>query len=295
MPRLVAALGADVLVPILSCDFLLTEFDLGLYEPVVSVEVLDEVERNLPADFPHLDPAAIRRRVGQMRDALEGHLVDPGSFDGVPDAINPKDRHVIAAALAGEATFVVSNDMKLRAETETADIGLLAMGADDFAAYLWELMPDDVGEVISGLVAKRSKRPVTTEELMEALRSSFPRWPPPGSTLTAADPVPPDQPTLPATLLLGDHATRTPVRWGARRDAVGKPWIRRPPEPTQRRPGLATMRSGVGRPLRPAGGGTVRVPSSEPWSRLPASHPKGASCRLPGRTGPTRRVGRSDP
>ncbi len=35
MPRLVAALDADVLVPILCCDFLLTAFDLGLYEPVV--------------------------------------------------------------------------------------------------------------------------------------------------------------------------------------------------------------------------------------------------------------------
>ena len=38
MPRLVAALDADVLVPILSCDFLLTALDLGLYEPVVSTE-----------------------------------------------------------------------------------------------------------------------------------------------------------------------------------------------------------------------------------------------------------------
>lgn len=49
MPRLVAALDADVLVPILPCDFLLTAFDVGLYEPVVSTEALVEVERNLIA------------------------------------------------------------------------------------------------------------------------------------------------------------------------------------------------------------------------------------------------------
>jgi hypothetical protein len=37
--------------PILSCDFLLTAFDLGLYEPVVSNEALVEIERNLIEDF----------------------------------------------------------------------------------------------------------------------------------------------------------------------------------------------------------------------------------------------------
>jgi predicted nucleic acid-binding protein len=174
MPRLVAALDADVLVPILSCDLLLTAFDLGLYEPVVSNEALVEVERNLIADFPHLDPVSIRRRIGQMRHALEDNLVDAGSVDDVPDAINPKDRHVIAAALAGEASVVITNDRRLRAETETADVGLLAMSADDFAAHLWELMPDDVDEVIKTLVAKRAKRPVTAGELVEALRGPFP-------------------------------------------------------------------------------------------------------------------------
>lgn len=174
MPRLVAALDADVLVPILSCDFLLTAFDLGLYEPVVSTEAIAEVERNLIDDFPHLDPDSLRRRVGQMRDALEDHLVDPGSLDDVPEVINPKDRHVIAAALAGEASIVVTDDKRLRAETESADLDLVAMSADDFAAHLWELMPDDVDEVINTVVAKRTKRPVTPEELMEALRGSFP-------------------------------------------------------------------------------------------------------------------------
>lgn len=180
MPRLVAALDADVLVPILSCDFLLTAFDLGLYEPVVSTEAIAEVERNLIEDFPNLDPDSLRRRVGQMRDALDHHLVDPGSLDDVPDAINPNDRHVIAAALAGEASVVVTNDKRLRAEIEATDVGLVAMSADDFAAHLWELVPNDVDSVISTLVAKRTRRPLLTRELMEALRGPFPtmaaRW-----------------------------------------------------------------------------------------------------------------------
>lgn len=178
MQRLVAALDADVLVPILSCDFLMTAFDLGLYEPVVSTEAVAEVERNLIEDFPHLDPAGLRRRVGQMCKALDDQLIDPGSVDA-PAAINSKDQHVIAAALAGEASIVVTNDKRLRAETESADLGLLAMTADDFATHLWTLAPDDVDEVINTLVAKRTKRPVTAHDLIEAMLGSFP-------TMTAA-------------------------------------------------------------------------------------------------------------
>lgn len=127
MPPLVAALDADVLVPILTCDFLLTAFDLGLYEPVVSVEAVVEVERSLLADSPHLDPAAIRRRVRQMENALDDRLVEPGAFDDLLDAINSKDRHVIAAALDGEASILVTNDKGLRLEVGLAALELVPM------------------------------------------------------------------------------------------------------------------------------------------------------------------------
>lgn len=174
MPRLVAALDADVLVPILSCDFLLTAFDLGLYEPIVAAHTLVEVERSLLVDFPNLNPIPIRRRVRHLQDALEDHLIDSDPLGDLPEVINPKDRHVVAAALTGEASVVVSNDRKLRTEIATANLGLDAMSGDDFATDLWQRMPDDVDEVISVLVAKRSKRPVTPEELVEALRRAFP-------------------------------------------------------------------------------------------------------------------------
>ncbi len=133
-----------------------------------------EVERNLIADFPHLDPVSVRQRVGQMRRAVEDNVVDSDSFADVPDAINPKDRHVIAPALAGEASVVVTNDRRLRAETKAGNIDPVAMSADDFAVPLWDLMPDDIDVVIRTLVAKRTKRRVTAEELIAALRDPFP-------------------------------------------------------------------------------------------------------------------------
>ena len=54
-----------------------------------------------------------------MRAALADLTVDTELVDGVPDAINTKDRHVIAAALASEpeaTVVVVTNDDALRSE-----------------------------------------------------------------------------------------------------------------------------------------------------------------------------------
>lgn len=49
--------------------------------------------------------------------------------------------------------------MRLLVETETGDVGLLAISADDFAAHLLKVMPDDIDEVIDSLVAnERSDR-----------------------------------------------------------------------------------------------------------------------------------------
>ena len=124
IPGVVAALDADVLVPIVASDFLLTAFDLGIFEPVVSIEVLAEVERTLIEDFPHLDPVAIRHRVESMRVVLEDQTIDTSSVKGVPDAINAKDRHVVAAALEGEASVIVTNDSALRSEIDASDLEL---------------------------------------------------------------------------------------------------------------------------------------------------------------------------
>ena len=109
-----------------------------------------------------------------MLNALDDHVVDPGSLDNVAEVINPKDRHVIASALVGEASVVVTNDGRLRSETATAHVDLVPMSADTFAANLWQLMPEGVDEVISTLVAKRTMRPVTVDELTEAMRRPFP-------------------------------------------------------------------------------------------------------------------------
>lgn len=81
MSTLVVVLDADVLVPILSCDLLLSAFDADLYRPVITVTILDEVERNLVEGFSQFAPVALRARVAQVAAALSLHTHDVGNVN----------------------------------------------------------------------------------------------------------------------------------------------------------------------------------------------------------------------
>lgn len=92
---------------------MLSAFDAGLYQPLVTATILGEVERTLCAAFGHLDAVVLRRRVGQVRTVLALHTrADPVVTDAV-SGVNPKDRQVAALAVDGEADVVVSNDRRL--------------------------------------------------------------------------------------------------------------------------------------------------------------------------------------
>lgn len=175
MSNLVAVLDADVLVPILSCDLLLSAFDHDLYRPVITVTILDEVERNLVDAFTHLDSGALRARVSQVATALLLHTQDVGDIAATAvTTVNRKDRHVAATALKHGADVVVSNDRRLRREINALDQPLQAVTADEFARQLLADRPDGIDAVIDALVAKRTRRPITRIELVDQLSATFP-------------------------------------------------------------------------------------------------------------------------
>lgn len=164
-----------MLVPILSCDLLLSAFDEDLYRPVVTATILDEIERNLVAGFTHLDPVALRGRVAQVGAVLSLHIHDEGDVTAAAVAtVNCKDRPVVATALAHCADLVVSNDRRLRREINALGGPLLAVTGDEFAQRLLIDQPGGVDAAIDALVAERTHRPVTRSELIDQLAGSFP-------------------------------------------------------------------------------------------------------------------------
>lgn len=169
---MVAVLDADVLVPILSCDLLLTAFDHDLYRPVITPRILDEVERNLVGAHPDTEPGRLRRRIEHMRRALELHT--RADTESAVDGINPKDHHVVATALEANADVVVTNDRRLQREIDALGEPLGALSADEFATGLVASDAHLMGAVIDDLVAKRVVRPVSRDDLLSRLERAFP-------------------------------------------------------------------------------------------------------------------------
>jgi hypothetical protein len=176
MPVIAAFCDADVLVPIVSCDFFLTAAEAGVVDVIVSEAVLAEVEANLVENFPHLDPARLARRVGDMREFLADQIIDAGDLGAVAgiDVVNVKDRHVVGAALAAEADVLVTNDRRLRDELDHGSFPVRPMSADAVGELLWDLDHHAVIQVLDSLHAKRHRQPLTRRQLAQQLGRHFP-------------------------------------------------------------------------------------------------------------------------
>ena len=104
-------LDACVLIPIRLATTLLWLAEAGLFQPLWSARILEEVERNLPR--LGVPPERAARRVASMRDAFGAEALVDG-FDDLIDEMtcDPKDRHVLAVAVHDQADAVVTFNLK---------------------------------------------------------------------------------------------------------------------------------------------------------------------------------------
>jgi rRNA-processing protein FCF1 len=172
----VVVVDADVLIPVLACDFLLTGLDLAIYELAVSRFVVDEVERHLLADFPGQDPARLAVRAQQMRFALRNSIVRDAKPTEAVDTVNAKDRHVAMAAITSRATVAVTNDRPLRRQLTNALPKLSPMSIDQFALHLFQRDVDALDAILDTMAAKRTRPPMTVDELTARMAGAFPRF-----------------------------------------------------------------------------------------------------------------------
>lgn len=111
--RYVAVLDACVLYPAPLRDLLLSFASAGLYQARWTRMIQDEWIRNLLRHRPDLQPEALARTAALMNEAIEDSLIE--NFEHLIDTVtlsDPDDRHVIAAAIVGEADAVVTFNIK---------------------------------------------------------------------------------------------------------------------------------------------------------------------------------------
>lgn len=175
-------LDANVLYPIAVCDFILTASSHQLLaRPIVSAEILDEATRNITADRRDLEPTRIERRFNAVQAATDGHDQPITRRFVDTSIINPKDRHVLAAALHHDVDFIITNDTRLCAEI-TAWLNHrqrrhnlnAAISADQFTAALIDESPTDVVNAITTMTSRLRNPSRTIDEVAAALSRHLP-------------------------------------------------------------------------------------------------------------------------
>ena len=139
----VAVYDACVLYPFHLRNVLIQcAFD-GLVEARWTDEIHDEWIRNLAANAPTLP---IERLVA-TRDRMKAVLPDADVTDyrhlipelRLPD---PDDRHVLAAAIAGKGSLIVTWNLKDFPTRDLAEYGVASQSPDDFLTGLHVMFPD---------------------------------------------------------------------------------------------------------------------------------------------------------
>ncbi len=129
MSRPVVVVDANVLYGIEVTDLLLTLATQRSLRVHWSLEILDEVKRNL-ALRPELSDEAIEHRIRQMNQALPDAQHDAPADLIAEMSINDKDRHVLALAVHLNAPTVVTHNLRDFPDEACRQFGVEALPPD---------------------------------------------------------------------------------------------------------------------------------------------------------------------
>jgi predicted nucleic acid-binding protein len=164
-----AFLDTCVLVKPYLCDTLLSIAEAGLYSPLWSPMVMAELERNLARRG--LDEKRIMHRLDQMNGAFPGAAVT-GYEALITDMTNdPKDRHVLAAAVRGSAEVLVTENLRDFPPAAVRPYGIQVVSQDAFLLDQLDLRPADVLDALRRQASRYHREPRNVAALLTILGS----------------------------------------------------------------------------------------------------------------------------
>jgi predicted nucleic acid-binding protein len=163
-----AFLDTNVLYGVYLCDTLLRLAEEGTHQPQWSAGVLEELERNL-VERAGLAREAAQRRISEMQRAFPDAEVH--GYEALIESMtcDPKDRHVLAAAVRCQSAVLVTfnGDDFPEDSTRPYDIGVI--NTDDFLLDQLDLYPGVTVAVLRHQASDYTAPPMTLEQLLGAL------------------------------------------------------------------------------------------------------------------------------
>lgn len=168
--RIVAVLDTCVLAPTPLCDTLLRlAEEPAFYTPKWSVDILRELRSTLQR--MGYTPAQAERRIAAMTGAFEDAPVD--AYEPLIDAMtnHTKDRHVLAAAVRGEAQVIITFNVRDFGPDSVKPYGLEVLTPDEF---LVNQLRFGANTILEKLEAQATALGVALNDLFRRLERSVP-------------------------------------------------------------------------------------------------------------------------
>ncbi len=144
---------------------------LGGFDPLWTARILDEVGRNL-LEGQRVSPEQWERLQAAMLAAFPDATLDQDAPGAIEDRMpnDPKDRHVLAAAVAHGVELLVTNNLKHFKPADLERLGVRALNADQLLCELLSAAPNIMREALESQAATmRTPRQWTVAELLGAL------------------------------------------------------------------------------------------------------------------------------
>lgn len=161
-------LDACVLFPAYLRDTLLSTAEAGLYIPYWSQKILDEALGNLVLKGKISAEKAINLEEVMKAAFPEAMVQVPAEIEEVMTN-DPKDRHVLAAAVVARADVIVTNNIIDFDAQALTPWNIQAQSADDFLSDLFDDYPEEIVQVVQKQSQKYRKYPLTVTELLSLL------------------------------------------------------------------------------------------------------------------------------
>jgi predicted nucleic acid-binding protein len=169
---LIAVLDANVLYPFTLRDTLLRAAAAGLFHARWSDKILDEATRNLVADHVVTAKQAARLLAAMTAAFPEARVI--GFHKLVATMKNdPKDRHVVAAAVKAKAQVVVTLNVR---DFRSLPEGIEAQTPDHFLVSLFDRGPGSLVNIVREQSAALRSPPRSFEEVTGALARVVPEF-----------------------------------------------------------------------------------------------------------------------
>ncbi|WEV59478.1 PIN domain-containing protein [Bifidobacterium sp. ESL0728] len=166
-------IDANVFFRLWVLDPILTLADEGMFQPLWSTMIMEEAERHLPEVWQNSTSEAIDSFLDTVNRAYPWAQVPDwrGYMDGLtlPD---PDDRHVLAAAIAGEATTIVTMNLADFPTTELSRHNITAEHPDTFLTRLYDSDCETVTAAMHHMTQRKQHPPRTMKEEIQGLREA---------------------------------------------------------------------------------------------------------------------------